>query len=135
MGAEFEFQKALYSVLSADATLAAIGARIVDFGPSDEDAATIFPYVSIGDASLAEWDTGDTTGFNVLVRVHSYSAQSGVKETKAMQSAIYAALHLQALSVTGYETILFRREDSSVMRTSRGAFHGICEYRGYLDKA
>lgn len=135
MAAEFEFQKALFSVLNGDAALSGLGVTVVDFGPSADDAATIYPYVAVGDANLAEWDTDDTTGFNGLVRVHTYSDSRSVKETKEIQGAIYAALHRQSLTVSGYDTILFRREDSDVNRTSRGAFHGVCEYRGYLDKA
>lgn len=135
MAAEFEIQKAIYTVLNGDAALTALGPSIVDYGPADDDASTIYPFVAIGNIIVSEWDTDDTTGFDVLARIHTYSDSHSVKETKQIQGAIYDALHRQDISVTGYDDILIRREDSDVMRTSRGAFHGVCEYRGYLDKA
>lgn len=135
MAAEFDLQQALYDTLSGLAALTAIGAAVVDFGPTDADASTIYPYVGIGQVFMGEWDTDDTAGFDALVRIHSYSNTGSAEQVKDMQGAIYAALHRQDLSVSGYETILCRREDSDVMRTSQGAFHGVCEYRIYLDKA
>lgn len=135
MAAEFEVQKAIYTVLSGDAALTALGPDIVDYGPSDDDAATIYPFVAIGNIDMGEWDTDDTTGFDVLARIHTYSDSHSAKETKQIQGAIYDALHRQDITVTGYDDILIRREDSMVMRTSRGAFHGVCEYRIYVDKA
>ena len=135
MAAEFEIQKGIYTVLNGDAGLAALGPVIVDFGPASDDAATIYPFVAVGSIILSEWDTDNTTGFDVLARLHTYSDSHSAKEAKKIQGAMYDALHLQPVAIGGYQTILFRREDSDVTRTSRGAFHGVCEYRGILDKA
>ena len=110
-----------------------MGASIVDFGPTAEDASTIFPYVAVGEAHVGEMDTDDTDGFDVLMRIHSYSNTGSGKQVKDMQAAIYGELHHQELSITGFTTILIYREDSQVMRTSKGAFHGVCEYRALID--
>lgn len=134
MPAEFDIQQAIYTVLSGNATLAGLGVSVVDFGPDADDGSTIYPYVSIGMIFLGEWDTDDTTGFNMLARIHSYSNTGAAGQTKTMQGAIYDALHRVALAVTGYDTITVHREESFVQRTQSGAFHGVCEYRGLLDK-
>ena len=134
MAAEFDFQAAIYSKLSGAAAITALTSTVVDFGTDDEDQSLAYPYVSIGDAIFAEWDTDNTTGFDVLLRVHSYSDSSSAKECKQMQAAIYATLHRQGLTVSGYETLFMDRESSSILRTSLGAFHGVCEYRALLSK-
>ncbi len=133
--AEFAVQQAAYNALSGLAHFTANSVGVFDVGPSADDGAGIFPYVAIGRAVLTEFDTDDTTGFDVLLRVHSYSDQSNMQEVKDIQTAMYDALHRQSFPVTGYDTILIRREDSDVMRASSGAFHGVCEYRVLLDRA
>ena len=134
MSSEFAIQTALFTVLSDDAALTAIGPDIVDFGRSVDDAATVFPFVEIGTIVLGESDTKNTTGFNAGLRIHTLSNSGSAKQTRDIQGAIYDALHRQDVSVTGFNSILLYREQSDVMRAASGAFHGVCEYRWLLTK-
>lgn len=133
---EFDLQQGLYTLLSADAPLAAlIGSSLFDDGPSVEDGETIYPYVSIGDAFLGEWDTDTGTGFDAALRVHSYSDKGNLKELKDIKGAIYAVLHRnRSLAVTGHTVVDISRTGTQITRTSKGARHGICDYRITLDK-
>lgn len=135
MSAETEIQKALHTALSGLAALTGIGASVRDIGPRAEDGATIYPYVSVGFIALGEWDTDRDTGFDALMRVHSYSNTGSLAQVKTMQGAIYDALHRQPLSVTGFQTVLVRREDSFTQQLNSGVLHGVCEYRGYFRKS
>lgn len=130
---DFAVQEAIYNTVSQHPSVIATGATVVDFGPSADDGSTIFPYIAIGSFVLNEMDTGDTNGFEAAIRIHSYSDSAGAKECREMQGAIYEALHKAGLWATGFDSLLTYREDSRIMRTSSGAFHGVCEYRALLD--
>lgn len=136
MSAEFEIQKALYTTLNGDAGVSALVSNIYDFAPQTADGAdaAVFPYIEIGTILVNEMDTKSRNGFDFAARIHTRSRSNSAKETKNIQGAIYDALHYQSPTVTGYGTILLMRENSDVMRTASGAFHGVCEYRGLIDK-
>lgn len=136
MGAEFEVQKALYTALNGDGTVSGLVNAVYDFAPqvSDGGSGGAFPYIEVGTILFNEMDTKTRNGFDFACRIHTRSRSNSAKETKDIQSAIYDVLHLQGLSVTGYNTILMRRETSDVMRAPDGSFHGVCEYRGLIDK-
>jgi len=136
MSADFEVQKALYTAISGDPVVDGLVQAVYDFAPQVADGGDSgpFPYVTVGMIVMGEMDTKTRNGFNFAARVHTFSRSGSAKETKDIQGAIYDALHLQSLSVTGYAHILLRRETSDVMRTPEGVFHGVCEYRGLIDK-
>lgn len=131
MSHEFEIQKALYTALTA-ASL-----TVVDSAPqaSDGGSDTPFPYVEVGAIVVAAWDTRSENGFDYVARVHTRSRSGSMKEAKDIQGAIYSALHYQALTISGLNHILIRRETSQVSRAADGSFHGICEYRGLAEVA
>lgn len=137
MSAEFEVQKALYSALNGDVTVSGLVQNIYDFAPQVEDGGSggAFPYVEVGTILLNEMDTKTKNGFDFAARIHTRSRSNSAKEAKDIQGAIYDALHLQTITVAGYSSILLRRETSDVMRAPDGSFHGVCEYRGLIDKA
>ena len=137
MSADFEIQKALYTALNNDAAVGALIQAVYDFAPqvSDSGASAAFPYVEVGQIVIAEMDTKTRTGFDFVARIHTRSRTASGKETKDIQGAMYDALHLQTVPVTGYRPILMRRETSDVTRAPDGSFHGVCEYRGLIDKA
>lgn len=131
MSAEWEIQKGLYQALSA------LGLKVVDFGRQDADGGDSgpFPYVEVGMVVCRPWDTARELGHEFVARLHVWSRSGSVAETKAIQGQIYARLHRQAITVTGYSLILLQNELSDVMRAPSGAFHGVCEYRGLIETA
>lgn len=124
----YVIRSALYSVLNA-----ALSAPVVDFGPSAEDASSIYPFVAIGEIVLGEGDTDTTDGFDADLRIHTWG-NNGSKEIEDIQGQIYAALHRQPVTVSGFNSILLYRTQSDVMRASSGAYHGVCDYRWQLTK-
>ena len=127
-------QQAIFSTLSSDDALIALCDTISDFGPRQDDASGIYPYIAFGDLILSEDDTDTTRGFDMSLRIHTYSDAGGTKECRQIQDAMYDLLHLSNLIVTGYNTVIIYREDSQILQTSRGAFHGIDEYRCLLER-
>jgi hypothetical protein len=136
VSAEVAVQGALHARLIADASVSSlVAARVHDFAPQAVDGgdAGPFPYVEVGRVVLAEMDTKDALGFDFVARIHTRSRSGSAREAKLIQGAIYGALHLVALPVTGWRMILLRRETSEVTRAQDGSFHGVCEYRGLIE--
>lgn len=130
MGAEFEVQKALYLAL------AGIGLTVHDTAPqaADGGSASGWPHVEVGYVSLEAWDTARETGFDFAARIHVRSRSRSMAEAKTIQGLIYDRLHRGALAVAGYNTIDVMRQRSDVQRAADGHFHGVCEYRGLIEK-
>jgi len=130
MSGELAVQKALYGALSA------LGLRVVDRGAqaSDGGSPVDFPYVEVGFIVMNPYDTASETGFDYLARIHTRSRSGSMAETKAIQGQIYDRLHRGQMIVTGFNHILIQRERSEVLDGPDGQFHGVCEYRGLIER-
>lgn len=130
MGAEVAVQQALFGAL------AALGLTVVDQGQQSADGgdAGAFPYVEIGFITMAPFDTAGETGFDYLARIHVRSRSGSMKEGKLIQGQIYDRLHRGALTITGFNHILIQRERTDVLPMPSKQFHGVCEYRGLIEK-
>lgn len=125
----FAVQEAVYGALSSNASLQAlIGAptRLYDVVPP----AAVFPYVTLGDITLRDFDTKDATGFEQSVILHFWSRYRGRKEMKQMMQAVYDALHQSALTVTGASFVSCQFHSASTQQENDGlTFHGIMRFR------
>lgn len=133
MSAAFEIQKALYAVLSSDTDLGVlVGSRIYDDVPDNQNT---FPFVTIGEDTLTQWDTDQKLGYEVSLVIHVWSRYRGRKETKEIQAAIYDALHNAPLSVTGYDNFLMQeREAESFLDPDGKTRHGIQTYHALIER-
>jgi hypothetical protein len=55
-------------------------------------------------------------------------------EVKGIQSQIYTRLHRGNLTITGFNHILIQRERSEIVPTPDKSIHGVCEYRGLIER-
>lgn len=94
-------QTAVYTALSGDATLAALGASVRDWRVVDLD----YPSVTLGPYTQ---ESDRTKGYPVCVvtmEVDCWSKYEGFKEVNQIMEAVVAALTGSALTLTGgYET-------------------------------
>lgn len=136
MSAETEIQKAVYTALNGNSAFRALVSGLYDAPPqfSDGGSAANFPFVTVGSISPAEYDTQSKAGFDAVIRLHSFSRSSSMKQVKEIQGAAYDVLHLGSLTMTGYRLVIMRRETSDVQRDSDGSFHGVCDYRALIEK-
>ena len=102
MSFELALQNTLFQTLSADPGVLALGASVWDDVPENYAG---FPYITIGEAAFAEWDTDTSTGCIGTATIHTWSRKNGRKETKQIQGAIYDALHRAELAVTGFDCV------------------------------
>lgn len=128
--AEFAIQQGLFTALSGR------GFSVYDVQPQAKDGSSTanFPCVTIGTIVLAAWDVKENTGFDFIARVHTYSRSGSMKEAKDIQTTIYSTLHRGSITVSGFHLVDLLRETSDIMRDADGTFHGVCEYRGLIEK-
>lgn len=126
MNAAFDLQTALYSAI--DAT----GLTVFDAVPDNYEG---FPYVTIGEDNLAQWDTKEINGFNVSITIHVWSRGAGRKEAKDMQGQIYAALHNVPLTLANDVMDTLQQTDSIVRQDPDGKTrHGIQTFRSLISE-
>lgn len=130
MSFDLAVQKAVFDKLNGASALTAI-APILD----DVDEFESYPYVTIGEDVLGEWDTCTTQGADGTITIHVWSRHKGRKEVKQIFSEIYAALHRQSLTVSGYDIISTMWVNSASFLDSDGLTrHGVQTYRLLVDE-
>jgi len=128
MGAETALQGALYSAVTA------LGLRCYDVAPQAADGGSnaVFPYVTVGLITLNPFDTTTSTGFDWTATLHVRSRSGSMKEAKEIQEQLYAALHRQARTVSGFQSVLVNFANSTCLQAPDGTFHGVSEFRGLI---
>ncbi|WP_395543275.1 DUF3168 domain-containing protein [Neotabrizicola sp. sgz301269] len=129
--AEFAVQKGIFDALSG------LGLTVYDVQPQAPDGGSNanFPCVTVGTIVFAPFDVKESTGFDFIARIHTYSRSGSMREAKDIQTAIYTRLHRGAITVEGYALVDLMRETSDIMQMADGSFHGACEYRGLIETA
>ena len=126
MSATRLIQTAIYAVLSADSTLAALSLTYNSSGAlttvtvhNDIPDGAAYPHVLISRASETPWHTFGTAttglGWKDIIRIHVYSRYQGDKEAMQIHERIVALLNFQSLTVTGYPTALVEYEQMRLM--------------------
>lgn len=146
MSIEYKIQKAIYDKLIADVTLkAALAANVQDSTKAaiydnvpqavDSGDDSVFPYVTVGDDTMIDWDTDTSQGKEATLTLHVWSRYRGRKEVKEIQGMIYDALHLSNLIITGYHSVLMLSEYSETLLDPDGLTrHGVQRFRLIVEK-
>lgn len=110
---------------------------VYDNAPQQADSSRGFPYVTIGEDTVNEWDTDGTLGADCTITVHTWSRYRGRKEVKDIQGQIYDALHRQesSLSFAGYNFVGCDFVSSDSFLDSDGLTrHGVQTFRVILEE-
>jgi hypothetical protein len=129
--ASFALQKAMVAALAGDADLGAlVGDRIYDAAPRN----AVFPYVSIGQANVADWSTGTEAGAEHTLVLHTWSRVAGKKESYAIGAAVESVLHDASLALDGHHLVNLRFEFAEVTRDRDGiTYHGVARFRAVTE--
>lgn len=98
MSAGLALQTAIYQKLNG---APGVAVPVFDYVPDQQPGN----YIAIGDDTLAEFDTDETTGFDATATVHTWtanSAEEGRAACKTIMGSIYDTLHRLPLTVVGY---------------------------------
>lgn len=99
----------------------------------DQDQA--YPYITIGEDVLSEWDTNTTSGADGAITIHVWSRYKGKKEVKTIFAEIYSLLHNQSLTATGYDIVMCKWDTETSFLDSDGLTrHGVQTYRLLVDQ-
>lgn len=140
MSAELELQRTIITHLKSYApltSLLATASSIYDNVPQAVNAGdnSAFPYVVIGDDTSIDFDTDDTSGFEMTLTIHTWSRKRARTETKRIMGRIHDALQYSELTVTGYQWIVSHYEFSSTTKDPDGkTIHGIQRFRILLQE-
>lgn len=132
MSYETAVQDAIYDALTGNSSLMAMIRGVYDSVPQATDAGSgsSFPYITIGEDTVNEWDTDTELGADLSITIHVWSRYRGRKETKQIQGAIYSILHRANLAVTGYNLVGIDWLDSQSFMDSDGLTrHGVQTFR------
>jgi hypothetical protein len=120
----FEVRKSIYARLDAQLTT-----PVYSFVPQN----SAYPYVRIGDVSSVTQDTKTTEMQEYTVTIHSFDKSvASSSPIEAIAANIYTALHNYALSVTGYNVVLCRQENLTIIQQGEPNdryWHAIQDYR------
>jgi hypothetical protein len=131
------FKEAIDALLRANTPLMNGVVGIYDVAPQAADSGdpSAFPYITYGIWDFVEYHTGNETGFDVMMRMHSWDRNSASARIEDVQDLLFNALHRThaALSVAGYSVLYVDRDGSIIEdRDPQGQWHGVCEYRALL---
>ena len=112
--ASFALQKAIFSKLTSDTGVVAAlgGTRVYDEVPARAD----FPYLTFGQTTERDCSTGTDPGHEHIFTLHVWSRARGRMEADDVMAATEAALHDQALILTGHRLVNLRHEFADARR-------------------
>lgn len=104
MSAEIDLQRAIFETLRNDPVLISLlaphafdgGPAIYDAVPQAADSQVIaaFPFITIGDDTMAADDTDTSLGSDFTISLHVWArSPKGRSQVKAIQGALYERLH------------------------------------------
>jgi hypothetical protein len=124
---------AIYAALTDDEPVVElVGVRVFDVPPRDAD----FPYLTVGDWTVADWSTGTETGTEHQLTVHLWSRAGGKAESWLLIERVREALHDRALAPDGIALVNLRFERATAsLDPDRRTWHGIVRFRAVTEPA
>ena len=132
MSYESAVQDAIYDALTGNSSLMARIKGVYDSVPqaTDPGSSAAFPFVTIGEDTVNEWDTDTELGADLTITIHVWSRYRGRKETKDIQGAICGILHRANLTISGYNLVGIDWLNSQSFMDSDGLTrHGVQTFR------
>lgn len=122
-GGSEPLQKGIYAALGGNSGLTVtINSTPTQVQIYDEPpAGAAFPFITLGDDELHDHGTRDTDGFTGFFKLEIWSQNERGRSTiKLISDAIYAALHRNLFSVTGFNMIVCRFSEMPASDTPDG---------------
>lgn len=116
MSTIFEYQKAVFEKLDADASLATLINGVYDNVPQDATA----PYIYFGDVAAEQIPNLSKNLQRINFTIFCVAEGAGKKDVLEIAAALAEVLHLASLNVGGYEHINSRIISQEAERQSNG---------------
>ena len=125
---------AVHDALTANAALTALlgGPKIYDEPPR----SAAFPYVTLGEARIADYSTGSEPGEEHQLTLHAWSRQGGQREAHLIAGALLQALDDAPLALADNHLVNFRFAVADVRREADGrTYHALVCFRAVTEPA
>jgi hypothetical protein len=132
--ASVALRAAIHDALNADALLTAAlgGAKVYDEPPRN----AAFPYVTLGEARLADFSADDAPGAEHTLTLHAWSQQGGHKEAHVIAGALLQALDDAPLTLADHRLVNMRFAVADVRREADGrTYHALIRFRAVTEPA
>jgi hypothetical protein len=123
---------AVHDALTANAALTALlgGPKVYDEPPR----SAAFPYVTLGEARIADYSTGSEAGEEHQLTLHAWSRQGGQREAHLLAGALLQALDDAPLALADNHLINFRFAVADVRREADGrTYHALVRFRAVTE--
>jgi hypothetical protein len=123
---------AIHDALNADGALTALlgGEKVYDEPPK----AAAFPYVTLGEARVANFAAGDDPGEEHQLTLHVWSRQGGHREAHLVTGAVMQALDDAPLSLGAHRLVNLRFALADVRRETDGrTYHALVRFRAVTE--
>ena len=123
-------QAAVVAALQADSTVVGLlaqgAASVLDHVPQ----STAHPYLVVGEATAAPFDSKTEDGMEQTIALHSWSTYNGMSEIKSIMDAVVAVLDRADLSLAGHDLVDIRFLSSEAKLEEDGVTrHGIQKFQ------
>jgi hypothetical protein len=125
---------AIHDALVADGALGALlgGSKVYDEPPK----AAAFPYVTLGEARVADFSTASDTGEEHRLTLHAWSRQGGHRQAHMIAGALLLALDDAPLAPAGHTLVNLRFATADIRRESDGrTYHALVRFRAVTEPA
>jgi hypothetical protein len=125
---------AIHDALIADAVLTLLlgGPKVYD----DVPPAAAFPYVTLGEARVADWSTGSEAGEEHQLTLNAWSRQGGHREAHAIAGALLQALDDAPLPLADHRLVNLRFSIADIRREPDGrTYRAAVRFRAVTEPA
>jgi hypothetical protein len=125
---------AVHDALVADAALTTLlgGAKVYEEPPR----AVAFPYVTLGEARIADYSAGGEPGQEHQLTLHAWSRQGGHREAHRIAGALLQALDDAPLALTDHTLVNLKFSVADVRREADGrTYHALVRFRAVTEPA
>jgi hypothetical protein len=132
IAASVALRAAIHDALAADSQLVSLlgGAKVYDEPPR----STAFPYVTLGEARIADFSTGSEAGQEHQLTLHAWSRQGGHRQAHAIAGALLQALDDAPLALADHALVNFRFSVADVRREADGrTYHALVRFRAVTE--
>jgi hypothetical protein len=123
---------AVHDALNQHAPLTALlgGPKVYDEPPR----GAAFPYVTLGEARIADFSTGSEEGEEHQLTLHAWSRQGGHREAHIIAATLLQALDDAPLALTDHRLVNFRFAVADVRREADGrTYHALVRFRAVTE--
>ena len=132
IAASAALRAAVFRALTANPALISLlgGAKIYDETPR----GISFPYVTLGEAHVADFSTGSEPGEEHQLTLHGWSREGGHRQAHLIAGALLQALDDAPLALADHHLVNFRFSVADVRRQADGrTYHALVRFRAVTE--